>query len=168
MQTKISNPCSEKANHVCNFSDCPCQKHQPKYSSLQDEMIRGRFRVKMILILILFSLSICKGQVQTKKKFDIAYHSLEVSYIALNVADYSLTMKGIKNGAVEANPFAKKMIDNNMLLPMKAVFAGAFLYSNRIIKRDNPKLAYIFLIGGNLVYSAVVYNNYQVTINLRL
>jgi hypothetical protein len=32
--------CPEQSNHVCNFNDCPCQ---PKYKSLTEEMVKGRF-----------------------------------------------------------------------------------------------------------------------------
>jgi hypothetical protein len=37
---KPNTACPEKRNHVCDFADCPCKF---KYSSLQEEMIKGRF-----------------------------------------------------------------------------------------------------------------------------
>ena len=125
---------------------------------------------KQLLCLLLFSVGAfssinCSAQ---KKKIDIAYHALEVSYVALNYADYALTTRGIKNGAVEANPLMSKMIDHNLMLPTKILFTGGFLYTNRLVKKHDRKLAYAFLIAGNLIYSGIVYNNYQVSLKLKL
>jgi hypothetical protein len=96
------------------------------------------------------------------------YTALEINYLALQTADAITTHQALKLGGTEVNPAARWMIDNRILIPGKIVTSGVFLYSCRRIHRDNPKLATAYLIAGNLVYGAVVYNNYQVCLKLKI
>lgn len=103
-----------------------------------------------------------------KKNDDLLYHSLEASYIVLNVADYLLTRKGIAVGAKELNPIMAAMMKYHLFAPVKTVFVGVGLYSCRRIRQDDPQAAKIILIVSNILYSAIVFNNYQVVVNLKL
>lgn len=97
-----------------------------------------------------------------------AYHALEASYIGLQAADVITTYKGIRLGAYEQNPAANYMLKHDLLIPGKILASTAFLYSCRRIRKENPKLAMIYLIGGNLVYGAVVTRNYQICVRLKI
>lgn len=96
------------------------------------------------------------------------YTALEVSYVSMQVADVITTQYGIKHGAYEVNPTARFLIDNRILIPGKIVASTAFLYTCRRIHKDDPRLATAYLIAGNLIYGAVVYNNYQVCLKLKI
>lgn len=96
------------------------------------------------------------------------YTALEISYVSMQVADVITTNYGIKHGAYEANPTARFLIDNRILIPGKIVASTAFLYTCRRIYKDDPRLATAYLIAGNLIYGAVVYNNYQVCLKLKI
>ena len=117
------------------------------------------------LAIILIGAIVTECKAQPRKPI---YTALEISYVSMQVADVITTGYGIKHGAYEANPTAKFMIDNRILIPGKIVASSVFLYSCRRIHRDNPRLATTYLIAGNLIYGAVVYNNYQVCLKLRI
>lgn len=115
-------------------------------------------------------LSPLNAQNKSKEKRDWLYHGLEVSYVALNVSDHILTSKLIREGeGKEINPALRYFEDDEFLSGLyRAGMAGVFLYGNRKIKRKNPKLAYGFLIAGNLLYSYLNHHNYQLSLKLNL
>lgn len=100
---------------------------------------------------------------------NIAYHSLEVSYIALNTADLITTYQLIEAGGYEANPLQAKVIHNKPLaIGIKTISTGLILGSCRIIRRDRPKVAFISLLALNIGYAFIVTHNYQLTIKLKM
>jgi len=104
---------------------------------------------------------------QTKLSNNLLYHSLEVSYIALNTADVMLTYKGIQKGARELNPFIRDIIENRPLfISIKATFTIGALALIRQLRKHDRKTAMVYLIGANLVYSLVVANNISVVMKL--
>lgn len=117
----------------------------------------------LLIIISAFVFSTCNAQPRKP-----IYTVLESNYIALQAADVVLTHKGVSLGGHEVNPIARWQIDNRILIPGKIVGTGVFLYTCRRIHRENPRLATAYLIAGNLVYGAVVYNNYQVCLKLRI
>lgn len=117
---------------------------------------------KLIIALFLVSFG-CFGQK------NLAYHSLEVMYIGLNVADLVTTYRLIDGGGYEANPLMSKIIDNKPLtIGIKTLSTLTYLGACHVIRKDKPKLAFALLILGNIGYSAVVYNNYQVSVRLKI
>lgn len=122
------------------------------------------FEIKLLGILVVLFISSISSYAQRKP----IYTSLEASYIVLQIEDIHLTHKAINAGAVELNPAARWMIDNRMLIPCKLISTTAFLYTCRVIHRENPKLATLYLVAGNAIYSAVVFNNYQVTLRMKI
>jgi len=104
---------------------------------------------------------------QAKPSNNLLYHSLEVSYIALNTADVMLTYKGIEKGARELNPFIRDIIENRPLfISIKATFTIGALALIRQLRKHDPKTAMVYLIGANLVYSLVVANNVRIVMRL--
>lgn len=116
------------------------------------------FCVKISVLLLIINVS----HAQT------AYRAMEVTYIGLQVADLHLTYKGIHSGAIEANPVARWAIDNHMLIPGKVLTTSAFLYLTRRIYLHDHRLGYVYLTAGNLIYSAVVFHNYQICLRLKI
>lgn len=106
---------------------------------------------------------------ESKEKPDYFYRGLQASYVALSAADYISTVKGLeKEGAFEANPFARKLLGNKFaFVGVKAGLTGLNLFLvDKLLYKDNPKVAKGSLIGLNLIYSAVVANNISVNIKL--
>lgn len=120
-------------------------------------------KTKLFLVIVLLISSYCHAQPRKP-----IYTALEISYVSMQVADVITTQYGIKHGAYEVNPTARFLIDNRILIPGKIVASTAFLYTCRRIHKDDPRLATAYLIAGNLIYGAVVYNNYQVCLKLKL
>jgi hypothetical protein len=122
-----------------------------------------RFWVLLTLVVILFGgIKSCSAQ---RKPI---YTAMEITHIGLQTADVYLTYKGLKAGAYEVNPAAAWLIDRNLLIPAKVVGTTAFLYTCRRLHSHDQRLATWYLIGGNLLYSAVVFNNYQVTLRMKI
>jgi hypothetical protein len=114
------------------------------------------------IVLILILSPLC-AIAQDTTKTDYVYHSLEGSYIALNAIDVMLTYKGIEKGAIELNPLLSKIINNKPLfIGIKATLTFGVLWYIRRLKKDNNKLGYGLLIAANVLYCAVVANNYSV------
>ncbi len=121
----------------------------------------------LLTILLAGSLSLANAQEKEKKTPDYFYRSMQISYIALNTADYILTMKALENGGIEKNPLMKKITENKLLcLGVKAGLTGFVLYATNQMYKDNPKTARYILLGANIFYSAVITNNISVSIKL--
>lgn len=105
----------------------------------------------LTIILILLGLS-------TQAQDTTFHRSLQYSYIALNMADYVLTQDGLKRGAVEANPLLRNANSLEMAA-VKIVATGIVIYLSNKMDRKAAKWV---LIGMNIVYSAIVINNYRV------
>jgi hypothetical protein len=118
----------------------------------------------VILITIILSARSCQAQT----KIAPTYKALEMSYIALNYADTHLTYKGLQHGATEANPAARWLYDRDLLIPGKILVTGGTLWMFRRMYAESPRTAYVYLIAANLIYSAVVVNNYVVTVRLKI
>ncbi len=100
---------------------------------------------------------------------NIVYHSLEVTYIGLNAADLVTTFNILESGGYEANPAMTKIVQNKPLaIGVKSLSTFVFLGGCRMIRKERPKLAMALLIIGNIGYTAVVYNNYQVSVRLKI
>ncbi len=118
----------------------------------------------IIIILVLSPLSLVA---QDSTKTDLTYHILEGSFITLQAFDVMLTYKGIEKGAIELNPFYKKILDNKPLfIGIKSTLTFGALWYIRQIKKENRKAGYMVLIAANVIYSAVVANNLTVVLRL--
>lgn len=102
------------------------------------------------------------------KKIDVFYRTLQGSLVALNTADYVLTMKAIKKGAVEANPFVENIVEKPLLFAgVKAGMTSINLaLVDKLYKEGHTKCAKGILIGLNALYSGVVANNIAINIKL--
>lgn len=106
------------------------------------------------------------GQCHAQK---VLYHSLEVSYIGLNALDVITTSKILRADGTERNPLMISLVEHPVaLVAFKTLCVGTFLGSCRIIRKEHPNTALAILIGGNLLYGAIVTHNYQVYLRLRL
>lgn len=119
--------------------------------------------MRILLFIVMIGLAPCLAQKR------VIYHSLEVTYIGLNVLDVVSTYKVIENGGYEANPIMAKFVDNKAaFIGVKAISTTAFLGACRIIKKDKPKLAFVMLLAGNVGYGFLVNHNYQLSITLKM
>jgi hypothetical protein len=141
--------------------------HELRMQQVQHDVtiMQLKFYRKLILILGLIALAACS---YAQTKIAPTYKALEVTYIALNYADLHLTYNGLAHGAYEANPAARWLHQKNLLIPGKILVTGGTLWMFRRMYIDNPRVAYIYLIAANLLYSAVVVNNYVVTVRLKI
>ncbi len=118
----------------------------------------------VILMAIILSARSCQAQT----KIQPTYIALEGLYITLQAADTYTTYRGLQQGAREVNPAANYLYKNDLLIPGKIVMTSVTLLACRRIYRDNPRMAYVYMIGANLIYSVVLYNNVQVTMRLKI
>lgn len=119
--------------------------------------------MKKIAILIFILPMVCNAQK------NIAYHSLEVTYIGLNALDLVTTYQAIDRGAYEVNPVMSKILDNKpLVIGTKALFTTAFLGGCRAIRKDHRKAAFLLLLAGNISYGLIVNHNYQVSVRLKI
>lgn len=117
---------------------------------------------KLIILLIALPL-FCGAQK------NLAYHSLEVTYIGLNALDVFSTYKVIERGGYEANPVMAKFVHNKAaFIGIKTISTTAFLSACRIIKKDKPKLAFALLLAGNIGYGFLVNHNFQLSARLKI
>lgn len=119
------------------------------------------------IIIILFLL-INFNTFAQNKTIDWGYIALETSYVTLNIIDYKLSVDAINNGAKELNFFVKNMNPLEMGLVKIGLVSTVILSTRFLIYPKNPWGARILLISGNLIYSAVVYHNYQITLSLKI
>lgn len=109
---------------------------------------------------------ILMGQCVAQK---ILYHSLEITYIGLNAFDLITTNKILHADGTERNPFMASLVEHPIeMVAFKTLCVATFLGSCRIIHKEHPKGALAILIGGNLLYGAIVTHNYQIYLRLRL
>lgn len=73
----------------------------------------------------------------------IIYHSLEASYIALNVYDLKTTFNVIDRGGYEINPLMKGT--HAHMIAVKSFATMSTLGLLRIVRKDHPKTAFISL-----------------------
>lgn len=125
------------------------------------------FLVAFIFLAVVFVVHNCKGQGRTPGR--LAYNSLEVSYIALNVLDGITTYKVIDAGGKELNPIMKPFIGvRGEFIAVKTLSTFGILAINRAIRKDHPKAAFISLAVLNVGMGYVVNHNYQVYIRIKL
>jgi hypothetical protein len=122
--------------------------------------------MKRIIILLAALAIASQGYAQKQKeKPDTAYRIMEATYIGLNVADYALTINGLKKGAKELNPVAKKL-DPYAMAGLKLGSMAGVVVLGRIAYKENPKAAKITMVGMNIITGLVLTNNISVTISL--
>ncbi len=125
--------------------------------------------MKNLLFLSLLFMFSVKGSCQLfEKKNDPFYRSMQITYVALNTADYFLTMNILSKGGKEANPIAKPVVGFPLLAGIsKILVVGGTLWLNDIwLYKENPKLAKWSLVGLNILYGTVVRQGIVVTISL--
>jgi hypothetical protein len=88
---------------------------------------------------------------------------LYVTFTALQILDAHSTTRGLKNGAVEANPVMAPSAGNTAtLLVTKAAAAGAVLYLTEKIWRKNRFAAILTMVAVNSGLAVVVQRNYGI------
>jgi uncharacterized membrane protein len=108
----------------------------------------------LIFVLLCFSASAQK----------LIYHSLEASYIGLNVYDLKTTFDVIDKGGYEMNPIMKGT--HAHMIAVKSFATLGTLGLLRIIRKDHPKTAMISLIVANVGMGYLVTRNYQISIRI--
>lgn len=85
---------------------------------------------------------------------------LAISTILLQFLDAYTTIKGIKLGAVEANPFIRKLMDKVGIVPSLILTktTSIFLLSLGVVFN----ISFMFYIPVAIVYLWVIYNNLNV------
>ena len=111
-----------------------------------------RIALFMFVFLILFSLNLFADE-------DL-FAGFQLSYVALDYVDVSLTLYGIELGLTEMNPLAKWYIKNPPLtFAVHVVLDLAIIKGTDYLFRKNKKLAWVVIIGLNLVKAYIVYRN---------
>jgi hypothetical protein len=88
---------------------------------------------------------------------------LYVTFAALQILDAHSTTRGLKNGAVEANPIMAPLAGNTAALhATKIAAAGAILYATEKIWRKNRLAAIMTMVAVNSGLAVVVHRNYGV------
>jgi hypothetical protein len=92
---------------------------------------------------------------------------LYVSFAGLQVLDYQSTQRGIRAGAVEANPVAGALQQHpaGIIAAKAAVTAGVIFAGERMWKRNRVG-AVVFVTAMNVGMATVVAHNYRVTRSL--
>lgn len=98
----------------------------------------------------------------------IALGSLYVSTAVLQGLDVHSTLRGMRDGASEANPVMKGLVKNPAtFIAMKAGVAAGTIMATRSIAKKNRVTAMLTLAAINAAYGAIVHHNYQVSRRLR-
>jgi len=90
-------------------------------------------------------------------------------FIILNLIDWGITSKLISLGAREVNPIMIFAYSHGIILPLLIKIAGIILifHAARWVSRRNWKASFFTLLFLNLVFTAIVLNNFYWYIVLR-
>ncbi len=98
----------------------------------------------------------------------LTLNSLYVSTAVLQGLDAHSTLRGVRNGATEANPMMAGLAEHPAaFIGVKAGIAYGSIMAARSIAKKNKPLAIVTLAAINSMYVVVVHHNYQVARQLR-
>lgn len=93
----------------------------------------------------------------------LALGTMYVSTAVLQGLDVHSTLRGLRDGAREANPVMKGLVDRPaVFIAMKAGVACGTIIAGRKMARKNKLAALVTLAGINALYGAVVHHNYEI------
>lgn len=120
------------------------------------------FRI-VVLVLSLIPTMVA-GQPKSK-----LFNGLKYCYIGLNIVDVGLTLYNVSHGAKEVGPIGRFVIKNK---PVALALKGVVVFGTvRVLDswyQENKYVSTGVLLGLNLLYGSVVYDNFQVAIQLSL
>jgi len=91
------------------------------------------------------------------------FAGFQLSYVALDYVDVSLTLYGIELGLTEMNPLAKLYIKNPPLtFAVHLVLNIAIIKLTDILFEEKKTLAWFVIIGLNLAKAYIVYRNLEI------
>jgi uncharacterized protein DUF5658 len=98
----------------------------------------------------------------------VALSSLYVSFAALQVLDVESTMRALRAGGREANPFVDSFVESPaMFAAMKAVTTAGVLLATERLRKHKPKTALFVMIGLNSAYATIAAHNYGIAAEAR-
>ncbi len=156
------------AMRVWTYDDCKLilKDCRPMIRRLAKYVINKKFHALCICFLI--SVTSYSQRQQHRAPVDPAYISLEGTYITLQAVDVITTQQFLALGGREMNPVGRWMINNRVVIPGKILATSLTLYGCRKLYHRDRQAAYLSLVLMNVMYSAVVLNNYQVCVKLRI
>jgi uncharacterized protein DUF5658 len=88
---------------------------------------------------------------------------LYVSFAALQGLDVATTLRGIQNGAVEANPAMAPIVKSPAtFIGVKAITTAAVIAASEQLRKRHRTAAILMMVGANAGYSLVVMHNARV------
>jgi len=109
----------------------------------------------VFVLLILFSLNLFADE-------DL-FKTFQLSYVALDCVDISMSLYGVKIGHVEANPLASWYIKKPVLaFVVHGILDFAIIKLSDMLYKENKKLGWFVIIGLNLIKGYVVYRNIRI------
>lgn len=110
------------------------------------------------LVIVALVLFLTPGLYGADKKF----HAFQLSYMALDYIDVSMTLYGVKQGYSEANPLAQWYIKSPPLtIAVHTVLNIVIVELSGFIYKRNKKLGWAVIIGLNLAKAYIVYRNFK-------
>ena len=109
----------------------------------------------IFILLILFSINLFAD--------DDLFKTFQLSYVALDYVDVSLTLYGIELGLTEMNPLAKWYIKNPPLtIAVHFVLDIAIIKLTNVLFKENKRLSWVVIIGLNLIKGYIIYRNIKI------